>query len=225
MRQKPTLLYRRLPHAVKRAGGAAAARQPGAGLPLAAGAGRRPAERGGWAYTARAATARAASRPTGAPPVPAEPLAPARFSGQAAATHQRRGGRCQGWRARLLRATRRAWPLQEEPAKPLYFHSAWPGWGLCRLGAPGGGRERWPRPQPAQAARGLRLEREAGDGAEWAGGFKLSQGAARSPWKATQEPATRARRPSLRAALRRTAPLRGLGVRGTNGTGEAGAFP
>ena len=35
---------------------------------------------------ARCARWGAAPRPTGAPPVPAEPLAPARFSGQAAAT-------------------------------------------------------------------------------------------------------------------------------------------
>ena len=35
---------------------------------------------------------------------------PSPFSGQVAATTQRRGGRCQGWRACLLRATRRAWP-------------------------------------------------------------------------------------------------------------------
>ena len=37
-------------------------------------------------------------------------LCPSPFFGQAAATTQRRGGRCQGGRACLLRATRRAWP-------------------------------------------------------------------------------------------------------------------
>jgi hypothetical protein len=36
--------------------------------------------------------------------------APAPFAGQAAATDQRPDGRCQGWRAWFVRATRRAWP-------------------------------------------------------------------------------------------------------------------
>jgi hypothetical protein len=94
--------------------------------------------------------------------------------------------------------------------------------GVLAPGRPlGGRRERWPRPQPAQAAWGLRLEREDGDGAGWAGGRKRSQGAARSPWKATQEPATRARRLTARVALPSRAPWRGLGVTGTSGTGGA----
>lgn len=78
---------------------------------------------------------------------------------------------------------------QARPAATLGFRLA--GLGFVPPGRPlGGRRERWPRPQPAQAARGLRLEREDGDGAGWAGGGKRSQGAARSEWKATQEPAT-----------------------------------
>jgi len=44
-----------------------------------------------------------------------------------------------------------------------------PPWLACRRDQ----RKRWPRPQPAQAAWGLRLEREDGDGAGWVGGMKL----------------------------------------------------
>jgi hypothetical protein len=50
-----------------------------------------------------------------------------------------------------------------------FMPAAWPGWGFGSWAPPGGQRERWRRPQPAQAARGLRLEREDGDGAGWAG--------------------------------------------------------
>jgi hypothetical protein len=154
------------------------------------------------------------------------PAAPARFFGQAAGA----GPAAERARSRLALAPpgaqRRAWPGPHKPAPLLHCDSAWPGWG-CGSWAPAGGqRERWPRPQPAQAARGLRLEREDGDGAGWAGGFKLRQGAARSPRKATQEPATRARRPTARAALLSKAPREGgWGARGTHGHGRSRCLP
>jgi hypothetical protein len=70
------------------------------------------------------------------------------------------------------------------------------------LGAPWGGRrERWHRPQRTQAARGLRLECEDGDGAGWAGGITLE-------WA---PPAASASRPRLKreggAHLTRSASL------------------
>ncbi len=66
---------------------------------------------------------------------------------------------------------------------------------------PGGQRERWRRPQPAPAARGVRLAREDGDGAGWAGGT-LRDG--RPPQRAEAAPAAaRGGRPTVRGALRR----------------------
>jgi hypothetical protein len=95
---------------------------------------------------------------------------PSPFSGQAAATTPAAGRAL----SRLARVPFARHPQGvaltggARPAATLFPRLA--GLGFWLLGAPGGRRERWPRPQPAQAARGWRLEREDGDGAGWAGG-------------------------------------------------------
>jgi hypothetical protein len=73
---------------------------------------------------------------------------------------------------------------------------------FCRLGAPGG-RTGALAPQGRRggcAAAAAARRRRRGVGGEQ----QSEMGAARSPWKATQEPATRARRPTARAARERS---------------------
>jgi hypothetical protein len=71
---------------------------------------------------------------------------------------------------------------------------------FCRLGAPWGAAGALAPPAAHGSRAGFAAEGEDGDGAGWAGAATPQLGAARSPWKVTQEPATRARRPCLRAA-------------------------
>ena len=113
---------------------------------------------------------------------------PSPFSGQGAATHQRRGGRCQGRAAPS--GARVALTEGARQAATLLLRLA--GRGFSASWAPPGGQTgRRRRPQPAQAARGLRLEREDGDGAGWAGGRTLEWAPAAAsgsrPWLEREE--------------------------------------
>ena len=130
------------------------------------------------------------SRPPGAPPVPAKLLAPSPFSGQAAATPQRRGGRCQGRgapsgaRAALTEGARQAATLFPRLAGlgfPLPPGRPWgadgarapPAASASRAGFAAGARGRGRRrvggePNSAMGAprserKPLRLKREEGD--------------------------------------------------------------
>lgn len=88
----------------------------------------------------------------------------------------------------------------------------------------GGQRERWHRPQRTQAARGLRLECEDGDGAGRAGGRTREW----APPAAKRKPSpaeARGGRPTLRGALPSTAPWRGLGGDRKQWHGRSAAEP
>ena len=142
---------------------------------------------------------------------------PSPFSGQAAATPQRLGGRCQGRGAPS--AARAALTGGARLAAILSFRLA--GLGCALPGRPLGGSGSAGAARRERKPRGVCGWSPSTGTAPGGRGATAQTGAARSPWKATQEPATRARRPTVRAALPSIAPWRGLGVTGTSGTGGA----
>jgi len=91
-------------------------------------------------------------------------FAPARFSGQAAATNKRRGGRCQG-----RGSAERSEGSLDSRSPPSRYTLLPPGRAGLIFGSPlGGGREGRHRAQPGGSRP--RLEREHGDSARAGGG-------------------------------------------------------
>jgi len=130
---------------------------------------RGPRPAGSGAATSGSATEAASQQP--------QPGFPARRQ----ARGQQRGGRGQGWRLRHPERSAGRGLDRWKPAPLLDFHSAWPGWGVCRLGAPGGRRVRW-RPKGA-AEDAQQPEPPDGDGAGRAGASLPPMGARRSARK------------------------------------------
>ena len=92
--------------------------------------------------------------------------APQPFSGQAAATKPVQGGRCQGRES----AERSEGSLDRRSPPGRYTLSRLAGLGFGSWAPPGGQTGALAPPAASASRGGLRLEREDGDGAGWAGG-------------------------------------------------------